>query len=244
MKELGAAALLGLAVSLAMAAPAQAQIHGTPPSVTSLGRSKTFFNPPGVPASVTSLGPAGFQTKRFCCGPFFGGKVGFGHHPKFHLKFGHFRSRFRHGLPVFVPVYVPYYPYAPVMYVAQPDPEVVEGGEPLRVESRRRRETYVDDFEERRERGLREDKEDRIAEEQRPAPPAPPPAEQDPTVLVFRDGRQREVRNYAIVGPTLYDFAGGRGRKVALAELDLDATRQVNEERGVYFYLPSEQATP
>ena len=230
-------------MGLAMAVPAQAQIHGTPPSVTSLGRSKTFFNPPGVPASVTSLGPAGFQTKRFCCGPIFGGKVGFGHHPKFNLKFGHFRSRFRHGLSVFVPVYVPYYPYTPMTYVVQPEPEVIEAGEPLRVERRRREidDNYEDDFEERRERGRRKD---RVAEESRAEPPAAPPAEQDPTVLVFRDGHQREVRNYAIVGPTLFDFAGGRSRKVALAELDLDATRQVNEERGVYFYVPAERSTP
>ncbi|HEV8525766.1 MAG TPA: hypothetical protein VGQ71_14825 [Terriglobales bacterium] len=242
MKKPGAAALLGMAMGLAMAAPAQAQIHGTPPSVTSLGGSKTFFNPPGVPASVTSLGPAGFQTNRFCCGPSFGGSVSFGHHPTFNVRFGTPRHRFRHRVPVFVPVYVPYYPYAPMTYVVQPEPEVVEAGEPLRVERRREiGDNYEDDFEQRRERGRRPD---RVAEESRPEPPVAPPAEQDPTVLVFRDGHRREVRNYAIVGPTLFDFAGGRSRKVALAELDLEATRQVNEERGVYFYVPAERSTP
>jgi hypothetical protein len=136
---------------------------------------------------------------------------------------------------------VPYYPYAPVIYDAPSEPEVVEVREPLRLERRRSADDYNNDFEERRERGRREDQ---TAEKNRPEAPAPAPAEQDPTVLVYRDGRRREVRNYAIVGPTLYDFADGRSRKVPLAELDLVATHQVNEERGVYFYVPAERSTP
>ena len=63
----------------------------------------------------------------------------------------------------------------------------------------------------------------------RPEPPAPP------TVLVFRDGHQSEVHNYAVVGQTLWIFSEERARKVPLADLDLDATRKANEERGVEF---------
>lgn len=128
-----------------------------------------------------------------------------------------------------------------MIYDAPYEPEVVEVREPLRLERRHSEDDYNNDFEERRERGRREDQ---AAEKDRPAPPAPAPAEQDPTVLVYRDGHRREVRNYAIVGPTLYDFADRRSRKVPLAELDLVATRQVNEERGVYFYVPGERSTP
>ena len=64
----------------------------------------------------------------------------------------------------------------------------------------------------------------------------PPPV--DPTVLVFRDGHQQEVRNYAIVGDTLYDIGGSTAKKIKLGDLDLEKTAQVNDSRGVEFQLP------
>jgi hypothetical protein len=69
----------------------------------------------------------------------------------------------------------------------------------------------------------------------RPEPPAPS------TVLIFRDGHQAEVHNYAVAGQTLWIFSEERARKVPLADLDLDATRNANEERGVEFAV---QAKP
>lgn len=59
-----------------------------------------------------------------------------------------------------------------------------------------------------------------------------------PTLLVFKDGHKLEVVNYAILGPTLFDMTPGHARRVALADLDLDATRQQNEDRGVMFQIP------
>lgn len=61
---------------------------------------------------------------------------------------------------------------------------------------------------------------------------------QQPTMLIFKDGRTLEVGNYAIVGQTLFDLTPGHPRKIALADLDLEATRQQNEDRGVTFQLP------
>jgi hypothetical protein len=58
------------------------------------------------------------------------------------------------------------------------------------------------------------------------------------TVLVFRDQRIQEIKNYAIVGKTLVVIAEERQRKIPLADLDLDATTKLNEERGVEFQLP------
>jgi hypothetical protein len=66
--------------------------------------------------------------------------------------------------------------------------------------------------------------------------PEPPP---DPTILVFKDGHQLEIDNYAIVGQTLYDLTSGHPRKVALADLDLPATEKQNDDRGLTFQLPS-----
>jgi hypothetical protein len=73
---------------------------------------------------------------------------------------------------------------------------------------------------------------------QRPSPVAEPVQNQPNTVLVFKDGHQQEVGNYAIIGSTLYDLSNGHTKKVALAELDVAATMKQNDERGVEFRLP------
>jgi hypothetical protein len=77
--------------------------------------------------------------------------------------------------------------------------------------------------------------------------PAPRPAKREAeagpvvpdTVLVFRDQHQQDVRNYAIVGQTLWNFASGRTEKIALSDLDLPATTKANDERGVTFRVPA-----
>ncbi len=74
------------------------------------------------------------------------------------------------------------------------------------------------------------------------APPPAPPAEEKPgptTILVFRDGHQQEIQNYAILGDRLIVLNEQLAKKIPLAELDLDATVKVNEDRGVEFKLPN-----
>ncbi|MGA2416985.1 MAG: hypothetical protein ABSF59_21215 [Candidatus Sulfotelmatobacter sp.] len=58
------------------------------------------------------------------------------------------------------------------------------------------------------------------------------------TTLVFKDGHQIEIANYAIVSQTLFDLTPGHPRKIALADLDLPATEKQNDDRGVTFQLP------
>lgn len=76
------------------------------------------------------------------------------------------------------------------------------------------------------------------------APDTPTPAQQQqetphaPTTLVFKDGQQLEVENYAIVDQTLYDLTPGHRRRIALADLDLPATERQNDDRGVDFQVP------
>lgn len=72
------------------------------------------------------------------------------------------------------------------------------------------------------------------AEQAAPEPDAP-----QPTLLVFKDGHQLEILNYAIVQQTLLDLTPGHARKVALTDLDLEATRTENENRGVTFQVPA-----
>lgn len=73
-----------------------------------------------------------------------------------------------------------------------------------------------------------------------PAPQAEPPevADRPDTVLIFKDGHQVEVKNYAIVGETLYDMTPGHPRRVLLADLNLDETVKQNDDRGIDFKLP------
>jgi hypothetical protein len=71
--------------------------------------------------------------------------------------------------------------------------------------------------------------------------PSPEPP-QDPTVLVFKDGHQLEIGNYAIVNQTLFDLTPGHPRRIALADLDLPATQKLNDDHGITFDLPSLQA--
>ena len=69
-----------------------------------------------------------------------------------------------------------------------------------------------------------------------PAPEVQPGA---PIVLVFRNGKQQEVTNYAIMGDTLYVFDQTQTKKkIALAELDIPATVKANDDRGMEFRVP------
>jgi hypothetical protein len=60
---------------------------------------------------------------------------------------------------------------------------------------------------------------------------------------VFKDGHLQEVQNYAIVGDMLYDVSAGHHSKIALADLDLNATTKENDDRGIDFQLPNRLTT-
>jgi hypothetical protein len=73
---------------------------------------------------------------------------------------------------------------------------------------------------------------------------AQPSQELPPAVLVFRDGRQEEVKRYMIMGTVIYTRAdywstGSWTRKIAIADLDVPATLRLNQGRGAKFGLPS-----
>jgi anti-sigma factor ChrR (cupin superfamily) len=88
-------------------------------------------------------------------------------------------------------------------------------------------------------------REDQALRDSRNAPSAEPSvaAEEKPpaTLLVYRDGHQMEVQDYAILGKTLWVFSDQRTQRVPLADLDLAATQRLNGERGVDFVTPDPQ---
>lgn len=70
-----------------------------------------------------------------------------------------------------------------------------------------------------------------------------PPAKDDednapPTIFVFKDGHKLETQNFAIVGQTVFDFSTKPLKKIPLPELDMDATRKANDDRGIVLRLP------
>lgn len=208
-----------------------ATIHGVPPSVTSFGFGGTpGFH--GVAPSVTSLnfGNVPFHASRF--GGFASGPRRFRHHR--HDR--GFINPYSYG-------YVGGY-YIPYAYDQEPDYDVMSPGVDDSMEENYRGGPTIFD---RRGPGTREyprPQDDYRAELNSPpsTQPTMPPqsvSDQPSTVLIFKDGHQLEIHNYAIVGTTLYDLSDGRTLKFELAQLDLPATVKQNDDRGVGFQLPA-----
>jgi hypothetical protein len=223
--------LLGFAVFCS--APAtQAQINGTPASVTSINSGGRFSSAPGVPASVTSLGPNGLQPA--CCinllFPLNPNPPLFQRHPHHRQN-----SFFPAGGAVYVPYPVIADPAAADMAV-EPNPADDERGGPTIFDRRgsgQAARSYLDNYPQRASRAASE------TESAKPAQPDQTPvADQPQTVLIFKDGHQVAVQNYAVVGNMLYDLTPGHHRKIAIADLDLKATAKQNDDLGISFQLP------
>jgi hypothetical protein len=76
------------------------------------------------------------------------------------------------------------------------------------------------------------------------APPIGQSANLPPAVLVYRDGRREEVRDYTIVDGALYAAGdywvdGYWNKKIQLSALDVPATVKASMEQGVKFTLPT-----
>jgi len=243
--------LLSFVVALSVAAffPAQAQVNGVPPSVTSMGFGGRPINgvPPsvtsigfggnfinGVRPSVTSLGSNGYGNNWSvfgeCCANLF---QPMNPHP--HGISGR-RHRRRDHDPVAVgvlePAYIPYaVPYAPENDADASDDDSADddsADDDSAVASGPRHSDPSGKRAGNRDSGP-------VADAEMEEPVAVQPS----TVLVFKDGHQSDVLNYAIVGDTLFDFEAGRTMKILLADLDLKATRKANDDRGVDFQLPA-----
>jgi len=201
-----------LALPVILVCSASSQINGAPSSVTSPGFGGRAVN--GARASVTSLGPNGYS------------------HP------GHDHYR-RHHYVEYVPpaLYALPVPYAVDIgdtddYADADDRDPNYQGGPTIFDRRGSgADSYVPTVSNvPRPHAARTADDDSSASEP-----------QEPTLLVFKDGRKLEVGNYAIVGATLFDLTPGHARKIALADLDLEATRKQNDDRGVVFQLPVPQ---
>src|SRR5437868_3766806 len=248
---------IGVSILLVMlaGAPALAQIHGVPASVTSFGPGRGPA--PGVPASVTSLGPNGFQTDNqffsvpnCCMNPLFPINA----NPA--LMRRHHHQHFVSFYPVGVPVYTPYYADIASPPVDDSMEEEEDGGGPTLFDrrgpvrgSRDRGDRYAtmradrhyqpdEDEQANDDRVSREHKASANKAQSEPAADSGRTVSDEPgTLLVFKDGHKSEVKNYTIVGDQLYDLTGRRSRKIPLAELHRETTQKLNEDQGITFQV-------
>jgi len=207
--------------------------NSIPASVTSVVDNSGNFNN-SIPPSVTSIRPGRILLTSPTVVPAF-----HRHH--------------RQVIPIFVPVYSGYgYPYS---YYPDYDPMVPSYAQPQPVtasapveEPEAPAQTVFENRPGYKAPAAAYGEPAAAAATAPAAPPAQttaaPVAPEPPTILVFKDGHKIEIGNYAIVGETLYNMSGSTGVpgrrafKIALADLDLDATIKANEERGLEFHLP------
>ena len=232
--------LCGLLILL-LGMPVSAQTHGVPASVTSFGFGGSHSMTPGVPASVTSLGPNGFGRNGFggtrffgnCCGNVFvhgPAHSGNFHHGNVFPRHRHGRGTFFGGLPVYaVPYYYPDFAYANDYADDDDDQDAYAGAGP----------TVFERHGQRFPMGTNHPAPQ--SETAQPQAAAAPElvSSQPSTVIVFKDGHQVEIQNYAIVSGVLFDLSEGRAKKIQLADLDLSATRKANDDRGIDFQVPA-----
>ncbi len=199
---------------------------------------------------IVSNGPF-FRGTPFRGGMRFGGGFSFGHNPRFNVFFGsrafHRPHRFVYPYPYAYSYVYPYvtYPMYPLSYYDAYD-YVAPAPPPTYVYEYATGEgTYPAEMglnEQMRQQGVGIYAQPKAATpEPGPQPttaPATPNREMPATVLIYRDGRRVEVHNYAIVGQTLWTFNERVATKVPLDQLDLDATRKANAERGIDFVVP------
>jgi len=231
--------LPAIAVFLAAAAfqpSLKGQMRAAPrpnfPTRISAGPSFRAVQPPRGGLRVVS--PRSFGQRRFFVRPAFRRDL------RVHIFFGNscftstffdpffcqqffFPNRFFFAQPAFLPY--PVYT-APSYQVAEPTPSAVtDRSDDLAVEVGR----LTSEIEQ-----LEQQQALRAQARQR----SPSVEENTPTILVFRDGHRSDVRNYAIVGKTLWVFTEQRARKIPVSDLDAEATRKVNAERGIEVRFP------
>ncbi len=222
-----------MAASLAFAPQSSAQINGAPSSVTSPGFGGRSVN--GTPSSVTSLGPRGFSSNpHIVTSPTPA-------HPKNHVpNHNHRRNGFLYAYPV------PYGVDGSAGYGAnyedgaENDPNYddpnYQGGPTIFDRRGSGERSYIPP--------VKDAVGPHRAQSNFSEPAGDPSAEDttaESTTLVFKDGHTIDIGNYAIVGQTLFDMTPGHSRHIPLSDLNVEATRQKNDDHGVLFQLPQSQ---
>lgn len=171
-----------------------------------------FHNRPFFPSGVCFNGGFG--------GPFFCGN-------------GFFNSGFIGAGYVAAPYIGSGYPY-PAEYAYTPPPQ------PVVVDDSNSRELSLEV--ERLSDQVQLMRDEQKLRDERNQQPGKPQENLPNTVIVLRNGSQLSVRNYAIIGPTMWILNESTAKKIPLSDLDLPATETANARNGIEFRLPSTQS--
>lgn len=202
----------------------QAQINAPPSSVTSPGFGGRAVN--GTAPSVTSVGPRGYSQPAHVPLRPPASNPGDGHHRRH--RNGEYIGPYLYAFPVPYAVDSSAYADAP----DSGDDADYQGGPTVFDRRGSGARSYIPPVDDApAPHGAQGEQLDTAAPDLEPPSPS--------TLLVFKDGHQLEIGNYAIVGITLFDLTPGHSRKIPLANLDLEATQKQNEERGVTFQVPT-----
>jgi hypothetical protein len=219
-----------IAASLAFAPQSSAQINGAPSSVTSPGFGGRSVN--GTASSVTSLGPRGYTSNPhvvISTTP---------NRPRTHVPNQNRRRRggYLYAYPV------PYGVDGSANYEdgAENDPNYddpnYQGGPTIFDRRGSGERSYIPPVKDAvgahtAQNNFSEPAGDLSADDNTA----------ESTTLVFKDGHTLDIGNYAIVGQTLFDMTPGHSRHIPLSDLNLEATRQKNDDHGVLFQVPQSQ---
>lgn len=226
MQRLFSFAILTLA--LIVTAQAQYRPSGPPASVTSPNpNTGSVFNGAGPTVTSGSFSPAIPHNLA---------------HPRRHGTFGRGHNNGGGGHGRFGTGFAPLWAYSPTLI---PVPVPVDAdGNPIAMtdtpaEEEDDRPAYTV-FEHRSRIAIPPtDAFDHRSNTQAESAPEPAVQNQPPTLLIFRDGHQLEITNYAIQSGTLFNLSDNGPRKIALADLDVDKTVKANDDRGVDFTVPA-----
>ena len=229
-------------ISFAFICSLYAQGPGVAASVTSHGFGG-HTGSPGIPASVTAHGSFAPNHPIVMRPPIIVNRF-FPQHPRPVHEPRRPRRSFFPGTVIYP---VPYYPFAydydemddsaNQQMETQQQPEDQYNGGPTIFDRRGPGSDYFSNAD--TDRTPPEQPTQAIPESQASREPEQQPAPLQPTVLIFKDGHQMEVANYAIVGNTLFDLTPGHPRRVPVSDLDINATQKQNDDRGVDFRLPA-----
>jgi hypothetical protein len=228
--------LFGLGcIGLMLGSTAHAQVNGMPASVTSPGFGGRQVN--GTAPSVTSLGTRGYTPgSPTCC---FRGTVAANPNLAQNNHHRHDRDRSLWWGGAYAAPYYGYYDSGNNIPDSPPDDQY--NGGPTIFDRRGSGAAPPPTPAPTRARSYSQQPDS--APDSDAQPEAASASDQPQTVLVFKDGHQVEIANYAIVGSTLFDLTAGHRQKIALADLDLTATAKQNDDRGIDFQLPSTAVT-
>jgi hypothetical protein len=220
-----------LAAALAVNLPAQrgGGQRGAPlPSSTAIGAGAGHFGPSATARSSAPARASGYRS----------GFTSYGYRSVGRRSEGAtYRSRGVYGRDhrnyPFAYWIAPYY-YAPFDYAdnSYPEPPEDAGYDPGEQAAIMAQQALVQQVQKLSDQVAQLQSGQQMQASSEPEPPLPPEV---PITLVLRDGRQLQVRSYAVMDQTFWDFSKQAVRKIPISNIDVAASTKATEAQGGEF---------